>query len=331
MELVNARLGRRSFCAAGIGGALAARNAFSAPVPSKVHFGIIADIHHGRMPGAQDRLESFLQEVGRRSPHFLVQLGDFCDGFSPTPNADQKQFLNTWHQVRTPKYSVLGNHEMDHCAKASIMNLLEMPRNHYSFDREGFHFVVLDCMHVKENGKVIDYREGNYFHHKADQINWVNEEQLEWLTADLKATPLPTVVFTHPCINSFWAKGADETRTNVREVFEKANAEQGHPKVIACFSGHHHADHHSERAGVHYFLVNSASYYWVGEAYGSLAKYRDPLFTFVTIDSDGSLTVEGKSSVFVPPTPTELHHPDAPYVTASIEARNVRFKVKPNA
>ncbi len=331
MELVNARLDRRSFCAAGIGGALAARNALSEPVPSTVQFGMIADIHHSLMPGAQARLESFLEEANRRSPHFLIQLGDFCHGFSPTPKPDQKEFLQTWHQVRTPKYNVLGNHEMDHCAKAPIMELLEMPRNYYSFDRNGFHFVVLDCMHVKENGKIIDYVEGNYFHRTADQINWVDQEQLDWLAADLRATPHPTVVFTHPCINRFWAKGAEETRANVQQAFDKANAESGGTKVIACFSGHHHADHHSEHAGVHYFLVNSASYYWVGEAYGSLAKYRDPLFTFVTIGSGGSLAIEGKNSSFIPPTPTELHHPDAPYVTASIEARKVRFEVKSNA
>ena len=77
---------------------------------------------------------------------------------------------------------------------------------------------------------------------------------------------------------------------------------------------------------MHYFLMNSASYYWVGEAYGSLAKYRDPLFTFVTLDPRGSLTIEGKNSVFIPPTPTDLHHPDAPNVTPSIEARKVYFE-----
>ena len=328
LQLSNANLDRRSFCAAGITLAVGTACAESS---GAVRFGMIADLHHSLMPGAQDRLESFLEAANRRSPDFLVQLGDLCHGFSPAPTPDQKRFLDTWNRVRAPRYNVLGNHEMDHSAKAPIMGLLEMPRNYYSFDSKKFHFVVLDCMHVKENGKVLDYVEGSYFHRPAEQINWVDEEQLEWLAADLRATSLPTIVFTHPCINAFWAKGAHETRTNVREALEKANAESRRAKVIACFSGHHHADHHSVRAGVNYFLVNSASYYWVGEAYGSLAKYRDPLFTFVTIKADGSLEIEGKDSTFVPPTPTELHHPDAPYVTASIKARNIRFDGKKNA
>jgi len=311
------------------GGLLAASALCAADDQAVVHFGMLADIHHSRMPDAHTRLEAFLSAVSNRDLDFVIQLGDFCDGYSAQLTSEQKNFVADWGKVRVPRYSVLGNHEMDHGSKKNIMNVLEMPRNYYSFDVRGVHFVVLDCMHLSEDGKIVDYLEGNYFKHPQDDINLVDPEQMEWLTADLKATRNPTVVFTHPCINGFWYKGAEKTRANVRALFSQVNHDAGWNKVAACFSGHHHVDDLSEFGGVNYFLVNSASYFWVGEQYGSLAKYRDPLFTFVSVTPSGKITVEGKNSVFLPPTPTELHFPEANMLTASIKARAVSFTPTP--
>lgn len=329
MMPIDDAISRRTLLKSGAG-ALAAATlpAQSAPQTTgkgEVRFGLLADIHHNRMPGAQDRLHSFLEEASRRPLDFLIQLGDFCDGYRAQLTAEQKQFVADWHRSRIPHYSVLGNHEMDHGNKSHMVELLRMPKNYYSFDVHKFHFVVLDCMHVSENGKIVDYLEGNYFKHTADEINLIDPQQLEWLVGDLKATRYPTVVFTHPCINSFWAAGAETTRANVRTALSQANKEAGWQKVIACLSGHHHVDHLSQWENVNYLLVNSASYYWVGEKYGKLAKYRDALFTFITLDPRGVITVEGKNSVFVPPTPAEMHFPQASYLTASIEGRKISF------
>lgn len=326
---LSTNLSRRSFCGAALAVSVLAH---SSPEKSAgVRFAIVADVHHNRMPGAQQRLEAFLTEVERYSLDFLIQLGDFCDGYTATPSPEQKTFLKTWHDFRARKYSVLGNHEMDRCSKAEVMSLLEMPKRYYSFDQHGFHFIVLDCMNLMEDGKVVSYDNGSYFKHRASKINLVDPEQMEWLSDDLTKVQSPVVVFTHPCINSYWMAGAETTRANVLNILSEENKRAGWQKVIACFSGHHHADHHSERSGVNYILMNSASYYWVGEEYGSLAKYHDPLFAFVSIDPAGSLTIEGRASTFEHPTPSELHFPDAARVTASIESRKIRFQPKSKA
>src|SRR5262245_41227765 len=76
-----------------------------------VDFGMLADVHHNRMPDAHSRLESFLTAAGKRDLDFLIQLGDFCDGYSSILTSAQKQFVADWHRVRIPHYSVLGNHE----------------------------------------------------------------------------------------------------------------------------------------------------------------------------------------------------------------------------
>ena len=283
---------------------------------------MIADLHHGLMPDAHQRLAVFMAEAQRRKPAFLIQLGDFCH-----PKPDSREFLKTWHSFAGPKHNVLGNHDMDYGTKNQIMELLEMPRNYYSFDRGDFHFVVLDCNYLNMPDGFKDFANSNYFG-TGNRRDWVNPEQVEWLKADLRSTNLRTIVFTHQCVGPFWAKDAHVNRAPVRAALADANKEAGWQKVTACFSGHHHTDHHSVSESVNYVLVNSASYYWVGEEYGSLAKYRDPLFTFVTLDPKAGIHMEGRPSVFLHPTPEELKHPDAPHVTASIHSRTIRFQPK---
>jgi hypothetical protein len=137
------------------------------------------------------------------------------------------------------------------------------------------------------------------------------------------------VVFTHQCIDGYWNHPAPERRAEVKQALEAANRAAGWQKVCACFSGHEHVDNHSVSGGVNYLLVNSASYHWVGEEYGRLAKYTKPLFAFVTIDAGGALKLEGRRGEFVPPSPKELGHPSGPYATASIEDRAIRFSTAP--
>jgi hypothetical protein len=284
-----------------------------------VHFGIIADVHHGLMPDAHERLRRFLAAASTRQLDFIIQLGDFCH-----PRPESREFLATWHSYRGVRHNVLGNHDMDFGTKNRIMDLWGMEKNYYSFDAGGFHFVILDCNFIKQGTSFIPYADGNYASH-GDDTGWPDPEQSEWLRADLAAAPLPTMVFTHQSVAGYWTFGNPKPRTSIRETLAGANRTSGRQTVVACFSGHEHADSHGQQDGVNYLLVNSASYYWVGEQYGGLAKYRNPLFTFVTADSE-SIRVEGRRGEFVPPSPATLRHPSGPYATASIRSRKINIQ-----
>jgi hypothetical protein len=114
----------------------------------------------------------------------------------------------------------------------------------------------------------------------------------------------------------------------VRKVIDEANSGSGKLKMIACFCGHHHLDRHMEIKGVHYFHINSASYYYVGDGFGSdgaKAMYADPLYCFVTFDPAGSITIEGRGSRFVSPTPADKGYANASKITASIENRSIKY------
>ncbi len=283
-----------------------------------LRFGMIADVHHGLMPKAEKRLAAFLEEAAQRDLDFLLQLGDFCH-----PRPDAHAFVKLWEQADVPRYHVLGNHDMDLGSKRQIMDLWQMEQNVYSFDAGAYHFVVLDCNFLHLDGAYVDYEHGNFY--VDDQLRtFIHPEQLDWLKEDLALTNRQTIVVTHQALDEIWNGGKAKNRRAVRRIFAEANKQAGFQKVIACFCGHHHLDAHSMIDGIHYVQVNSASYYWVGEAYGRLAVYRDPLFAFVTIGAEG-IVIEGRRSVFVDPTPVDLTVPDAHRLSASLSDRTLVF------
>jgi len=282
----------------------------------RLQFGIIADVHHGLIEKAEERLAAFLEEANQRNLDFVIQLGDFCH-----PRPDAYAFVRLWEQSSAPRYHVLGNHDMDFGTKEKIMDLWQMEHNAYSFDIGNCHCVVLDCNHLYVDGKYIDYANANFYVDR-ELRTFIHPDQLEWLKEDLESTDRHTIVFTHQGLDEIWNGGLAKNRQHVRQIFMEANRQAGFQKVIACFSGHHHLDVHSIIDKIHYVQVNSASYYWVGADYGRMAVYRDPLFAFITVGEDG-IIIEGRDSVFVGPTPHELAFPDADRLSSSLSDRNL--------
>lgn len=285
-----------------------------------LNFAIIADVHHGLMPDAQQRLESFLAECEKRRLDFVIQLGDFCH-----PTAEAKDFLKTWHAAGGRKFSVLGNHDMDRGTKRQILDELKMERSYYSFDAGELHFCVLDCNYIRTESGFIDFANSNYFR-QGDKRDWVCDEQVEWLRGDLAQSGKPTILFTHQPIEGYLHLAADARRSNVRQAIAEANRRKP-GSVVAVFSGHEHVDGYRLTDSVHYLIVNSASYYWVGEEYGSLAKYRKPLFGFASIEG-GTLRWSGRRGSFIPPDPRQRKHPNGAWATASIEDRLLKLSEK---
>ena len=284
--------------------------------------GWITDLHHGYAADAEQRLTTFIAEANRVGPDFIIQGGDFCH---PTPEA--ASFLKTWNGFSGPKYHVLGNHDMDKGNKQQIMELWGMDKPYYSFDQSDFHFVVMDCNYILDGGNYVDYDKAN-FYIDGSRRDLVNPEQIEWLREDLRKTKKQTIIISHQSFDDVWTGYTVPNKLKVRAVIDAANRASKRPKVIACFCGHHHLDHHMQINGVHYFHINSASYYYVGDGFGSdgsKAMYADPVYCFVEIDPVGMITIKGRTSRFVSPTPAEKGYVHAAKITASIEDKVIRY------
>lgn len=283
-----------------------------------LRFGMITDLHHLQFgPKQQEdrRMKAFMDVVMREKPDFILQCGDFC-----RPKGSDG-IMAEWNRFAGPKYHVLGNHDMDVCDKATIMALWGMEKRYYSFDQGGFHFVVLDRNFLKDGqAQLVPYASSNWGPLPSPQRSFTDAEQLEWLKNDLAKATSPVIVFMHqPVFLSAWPDELGNA-DDILSIFDEANyaaAQKGTGgKVCAVFMGHDHDDRYGERNGVHYFIVNSATYVYAdGPHY-----YKDSLFAFVTLDPSGLLSLSGRQSSYVEGTPDRIK---AVY-PASINDRKLR-------
>lgn len=295
------------------------------PGAKPVRFGVIADLHHGLQPDAERRLDAFLAAVESQKPEFLVQMGDFCH---PTPAG--RALVKRWEQFSGPLHHVLGNHDMDLGAKREIMDVWGMTEPYYALDAGAFRLLVLDCNFILKGGKHVDYDHGNYYI-ESSLRDRVSPEQIEWLRGELAKPGKPAVILSHQSLDEVWTGYTVPNRLEVRRVIDEANA-RAPGSVVACLCGHHHLDEASVINGVHYVHINSASYFWAGDGFGSegaRAVYHDPLFAFVTLDPAGSLRIEGRRSMFEKPDPAATGYPNAARLHARISDRVLRFAPSP--
>ena len=276
-------------------------------------FGIVTDVHKDLMPDADKRLEAFIHKAQERNVDFIIQMGDFC--FAETKNKD---FLKIWEQFKGPKYHILGNHDMDKNSKQEMLDFWGMPKTYYSHDFGGYHFIILDANFIYQDGKFIDYKKANFYIEDSVRT-YIDNEQIEWFKADLETTKLPTVVFSH---QSLWHyQWGVKNRLTLQKIMEAQKE-----KVICCLNGHNHIDYHHHQNGIDYVEINSMSYQWMSDKYSSkerfskklykeygnlphIAGYKNPLYAFATLNSKGTMTIEGVKSEWMSPSPYEMGMP----------------------
>lgn len=295
----------------------------STPKENKIKFGIIADVHQDLQPNARERLQVFIDSAKSINPDFIIQLGDLSHGITTD------SILEIWNQYSGKNYHVLGNHDSDNSPKDSIIKMQNMPSRYYSYDIDGMHFVVLDLNYFLEDKEYKDFGLGNNYRIPSENKNLISSEQLEWLKKDLASTEKPTVVFSHQGIGNTFPEWVSPSNEETRKIFAEANSGKD-KKVIACFAGDQHVDTYEEIEGIHYFQINSASYFWIEEASvysnGHMAEYKDPLFAFVTIDlNNKTIEVEGIQSRFIEPAPSSGNYSSPQKLHAGIKSRKISF------
>lgn len=287
-----------------------------------IRFGLISDVHFNLHPKAYDRLAVFIAEMKKANVDFIIQLGDFCQGYNPADRGKFDPFMRLWNRFPGLKYHVLGNHDLDRCIKSDMVDYWQMPYHYYSFDVGAWHFIALDSNTLGFPDRFVEYENGNYYKHPENR-SYLSPRQIEWLERDLAGTRKPTIVFSHRGLDTeYGVKDGAEARA----VLENANRTAGFPKVVACFCGHYHLDGHMVVGGIPYIMINSAVYYWLGGKWKWI-EYDRSLFGVVTL-RPGLMEIQGRRANLVPVWP--LGDPTAPdvgpEVTAAISDLRFRFQ-----
>lgn len=299
----------------------------------KVHvvtFGLCTDVHIPTMHDSEYRMSTFIEAMKKENPDFIIELGDFS-----IPKPEYQKTYDIWNSFPGDKHHVIGNHEMDGgTSHDEALEYRGMSSGYYSFDKNGFHFVVLDC-----NDKADPSKKG------YQQL--IGPEQMTWLEKDLEQAQFPVVLFSHQGLSIYKTHQETygvENYGEVQALLQDHNRLHPDRKVIASFNGHTHVDYAENIGGIWFISTTSMAYHWLGEDYEYIrfntevdekyrwikftAPFKEPLFTIVTISSKGTIEIAGKKSEWVGPSPFDLGFPEdlKPYMHPEITKRKLKFK-----
>ncbi len=298
----------------------------------KVTFGICTDVHLPTMHDSEYRITHFVEAMKAARPDFIIELGDFA-----IPDPKFTAMFDIWNSFPGDRYHVIGNHEMDGgTTREQAVAYRNMENSYYAFDRNGFRFLVLD---------------GNDKPHPESRgyTQYIGPGQTAWLSEQLKQTPFPVVIFSHQGLARYFADGEAygiDNYAEIQSILQQHNGENPSRKVIACFNGHTHWDIAENIQGIWYITLTSMSYLWMGEKYQHIryseevdknfrwikytAPIADPLYAMVKISKKGKISIKGRKSSWVGPSPWEVGYPDElrKYIRPAITNRNLKFSLK---
>jgi 3',5'-cyclic-AMP phosphodiesterase len=163
--------------------------------------------------------------------------------------------------------------------KKRAMDLLGLSHPYRSFDRAGWHIVVLDSV----------MPQGEAYIGQLDAAQW------EWLAADLKGTTLPVLVLSHiPILTAtqlLTPRNKESKKRILNDSLMMADAPQfvtlfqNNPHVKACISGHIHEVDRVDFQGVSYLCNGAVSGNW----WKGRHKMCDEGYALIDLFDDGTL------------------------------------------
>tara|TARA_R110002073_G_scaffold336208_1_gene530999 strand:- start:147972 stop:148907 length:936 start_codon:yes stop_codon:yes gene_type:complete len=250
----------------------------------------ITDIHMRPEHDAPNRFKKCLADIKKHEIDFFMNGGDiiYAANYKHIERERVNEQWNIWKALRSEfseyeMYSCLGNHDMWWAApektdpmygKDYVAKQLEMPSTFYSFDKNGWHFIILDSL----NDKTIA----------------LGEDQREWLEKDLEKLPArtPVLIMSHcPILSAcgVFKNGNHKDSKEITTIFYKHK-----DKKINCIGGHIHLLDHSVYNNVNYFCNGALSGAWWEEGDENSAQkhwyYQTPPgYAIIDLFEDGTM------------------------------------------
>lgn len=250
----------------------------------------ITDIHMSANNDAPNRFRKCLDEVKKHKVDFFLNGGDTimaADYGNITRESVLEQW-NLWDELKSEfkgyeMFSCLGNHDMWWAApdksdemygKDYAMKRVEMPSRYYSFEKNGWHFIVLDS--------------------NNDKAGSLDQEQRKWLEKELNTMPkdASVLVMTHYPILGVTTIPYGGNHTDSKYITKLFFQHQD--KKIHCISGHMHLLDTAVYNNVKYYCNGSMSGFWWGDGNNDSAGkcwYHEtpPGYSVLELYNDGTL------------------------------------------
>ena len=267
---------------------------FKKPVLRVAH---LTDVHLKDKWDAPARFAHCLHHVQQQpGVDFILNGGDVVFDM----NKENMDTIDTqwklWHSTiqsdcSLPIHYVLGNHDIwwnendkgqALYGKAYSINQLQLASPYYSFNRNGWKFILLDSVHLDIDG--------------TWYIGKLGDEQLAWLENELTSTraTMPVCVLSHIPLLTATTMVDDQTTVNRWEVLggdmhtdiaQIISLFYKHPNVKLCLSGHIHLRDKVVYNNVTYICNGAVSGAWwegnkreTAPGYGLIDFYADGTF-----------------------------------------------------
>ncbi len=239
-------------------------------MPETLKLAIVTDIHHGPDKltkvgsAAVPLLQDFAAFTRDYQPHFIAELGDrISDIDAATDRVQLQTIASQFADLPAPHWHLMGNHDQVHLSIADNSEVLGQSMAHHSIDVSGRHLIFWQ----------LDSR----IHHPQGFLP--NKADLSWLAADLAATNLPAIIFTHVPLDGGSLQGNyyfDNNRRfggppqqrEIQALLRQAG------NVILCVAGHVHWNNVNLIDGIPHITIQSLceSFTTEGAAAGAWAS-----------------------------------------------------------
>ena len=242
--------------------------------------GLLTDLHFADKKTAGTRhyrdslvkIKEAVKIFNEKKITFGVELGDFIDRAVDVPT--ELRYLNAiekeYKKLKADRHYVIGNHCVDTLTKKQFLKNCGAKREYYSFDKNGFHFVILDACFKKDG---TPYGNKNF----TWTDTWIPQQEQKWLIKDLKKTKLPVIIFAHQRLDKIDAHGVKNS-PQIRKILEARG------DIVAVFQGHSHKNDIRWLKGIPYITLSAAV-----EGPG----IKNGAYSVLDIYSDGSLKLDG--------------------------------------
>lgn len=225
-------------------------NKEKAPV---LRFAHLTDMHIEPGIGAEEGVKKCIEHIlkSKKQVDFFVNGGDLIMDALGKDKAETEAQWAIWRSIRAAYpdlkfYHCIGNHDVwgktpheeKFPGKAWVMKEHSMDSPYYAFDSKGWHFIVLDSTHQKDDG--------TWYTAKLDTA------QRTWLEQTLNKIPSdkPILIISHiPILGATPFLDGDNAQTGdwiVPGAWMHIDAKSlinlfhQHPNVKVCISGHIH-------------------------------------------------------------------------------------------
>jgi 3',5'-cyclic AMP phosphodiesterase CpdA len=279
--------------------------AAAAPVPTGkkrvLRFAHLTDVHMEPELNAPKGLAACLHHIQsqQEKPAFIMNTGDCIFDALKQPRDRVETQWKLWHDVFKSENSLpleycIGNHDCWGAGQTNdplygkkyALDMMRLEKPYRSFDKAGWHFIVLDSIQTKADGTWYTCN--------------LDDEQFAWLEQDLKAnTTKPVIVFSHvPIVSAAtvvvdnkykdpqgYVLGQASMHTDAARIVSLFDQ---HPQVKLCMSGHIHLYEQVLYNGVTYISNGAVSgNWWKG------IRYRtDNGYAMVNLYEDGTFDNE---------------------------------------